>query len=383
MVFNLQHRSPKPKNMEQILILLPLAFVLFLFLFPPIFKKGKNSFLFLGKNDQGEFFLLAVTDFLSVYMGKFGASEKHRYRLKKVDLQTKKTVYDKKLFTIWAKFLEGFINVYGPSDDFLYISSYGNSLKIIDLKDGTIKANSNDCLKENPGIRGISLKKLKISPHSGHLQLYTLEGRKVELDPISLKLTPPKNQKTKQKLFYENIFELPYFGDEFYRDFFHPLELNHHLTIQWSKEKNSQRKKLQVQKSVFATKWNPEPFQHTHNSTSFLNPEILNKHGKVQYLQNTMHFLIKGQTHLEDDSLKNQILYLVNTRSEIQWEKNFSELIHPKMHSIKNFHLFVSFQQKFIVIFYAKQGENMLSVVFLDLHTGSVIQEPHFIDNPW
>jgi len=150
-------------GITNLLPFLPFLVIIWIFLIPPFYKKGQNQYLFLEESNKKENFLIIIYNFQSVYMGKGKSSEKHRYRIKKINLQTGKTVYAQKLFSFWASFLAGGIRILGLSGNYIYFNVNGKDMQIFDLRNGLKVIDKRQLLRANPEVVDFSMEDMSIS----------------------------------------------------------------------------------------------------------------------------------------------------------------------------------------------------------------------------
>ena len=201
--------------MINLLPFLPFLVLIWVFLIPPFYKKGENQHLFLEQSASNEYFLIVIFNIPSVYMGKGGSSEKHRYRIKKINLQTGEVVYVQKLFSFWASFLNGGIRVIGISGNYIYFNVNDKDFRVFDLRTGKQAVNKRELLANNPEVIDFSMEDMSINPKSGLLTCFNVQGNRMEIDPEQKLILPVSEKSVSLILNYQDVYnELPYFSKD-------------------------------------------------------------------------------------------------------------------------------------------------------------------------
>ncbi len=377
-----------------LLPLLPIVVVFYVFLVPPFFREGKNEMLFLQQTPDGSYYLIIVVNFSTVFMGRGGSSERHMYRIKKIDLQSGETLYCQKSFRFWAKFLGGYLRAV-PAGHYLYANSSSDNLSIIDLRNGLLVADTRRLLAANPEVAGIAkMNELKINPHTKLLQCYNIEGRLLEINPETLDILPPGERGGEEQINYDSVYDLP--GTDKHRlgyNFFHlrleiPEGSGLHYEARWKQESEGRRYKLVIENrfSMFDKgKYDDSEFEHNEKSVSFIQPELLSRYSSdTAFLKNPYRFLVKHQAFLDQDKgYEHTYLSLVNGASEQLWQVNYGRIIHPKLLASKEHSLYVKLGEDLIWVFWADSRQVRMSVSAIYTDSGLLAKEPLLVKNFW
>lgn len=376
-------------NFTNLLPLLPIVFVVLFFVVPPFYKEGRNQYLYLQKTADNKYFLIIITNFLSVYMGKGGSSEKHRYRIKKIDLETGALVYIQKIINVGAGFLEGYLNVIGVAGDYIFVTTKKNKLLIIDLKNGELVADKRKLLAANSDVIDFSMEGMKINPKSGFLECYNIEGKLFEIDPSVMAIRPPSERLVEQTNNYCDVYDgLPFFEA---RDYYWSLRFEDkdiEYDLKWEQVADNKRYMVKMEPSIHTQVWKKnlsvEKFEYHEKSTSFIRPKFLARYSDIIFLKNPYRFLIEHQAFLDgDQSLNNKYLSLITGASEQLWQRRYSELVHKSLHNSTEHKLYVELGENLIWLFFAYSSATRLSVAAVQTDTGMVVMEPMLVKNTW
>jgi hypothetical protein len=379
-------------NIVSLMPFIPLLVVAYIFLVPPFFKLGKIEYAYLYRN-SGKLYLILIHNFSSVYMGKGSSSEKHRYRVKKIDLSNFELIYDMPFAKFGAKFMAGYLNVLGVSGSYLFLNYSRSGLTILDLNNGRIKANKRQLLAENPEVIDLVDEDMKFEEESGRMTVYNIEGKLFEVLPESLELRPinPERSKAGSNIAI-NLFNLPKFSNDRHSrgvNIFNELRIGEKrkYVASLKQEKDSKRYKILVEADRFVIhEVDISEFLPTEKSVSFIKPQILGRYHDCFYLKEPYRFIIQHQAFLEkDDDRDSTYVSLVNGRSEEIWRLHYPNIVHKKLLQAKEHELipYVDEAANQIWFFFMDEREAKMSVSYADLENGLVLKEPLLILNKW
>ncbi len=337
------------------------------------FAKGKIIDIYFYPKEKP--FILLLLDYQTSSMTKSGIYLRHSYRLRKLDINNLKTVYETKISNFSSGMLDGYVKIFGLNKKYTFISTYNKDIIAISSESGKILCNKKTIEKQNPQLK-------KFNPHltvySYVLQsiiIYDNQGYGYLLDPEKIttqKIDFQLSEKDNAKVFY-NFSDLA--SVKIDKDFLTTDNLTFFnagsgkYDINLISDKGSKRYFLHIK-----TNFSSEKPQKLENS--FLNPKIMGTGTSLnQFISKKPPSVLIAHSENLNPKIKNINISLVKKGSIKIWEKNITEIVEKPYFSSYNNLYYLIIDKKILFIF-AKESSNKISFSKVEKSSGAVLLKP-------
>jgi hypothetical protein len=343
-----------------------------------LFAKGEIIDAYII-NDKSGLSVLLLIDYATTMVSKGGISKSHTFKFKKINLQDLSVEYEEKIISFTSDMLDGFVNVLGMNEQFLFIVSYNYDLIVFDIINGKIICNKKEIIKENPNLTGFDTEHCVYSNNDKSVVIF--DGREdaflLDTNTIKAEQINFDNNHFEKAEIVSTFDDLPSVAlNKSYLisdpiSFFNDVD---NYNIDFIPNKGSKRY------SIYIRDYGSDEKVDVSDQT-FLGPTLMrsDKNEMPLLTIDIPNILIVHLKNL-DPAIKDIYISRIDEKGYEHWRKDIFEITVDAKLSKHSF-LYFSELNNEIYFIYAQKSSDRLSVSAIDKHSGKLLHKPKLFVN--